>query len=66
MPSAASFPQFSPQRLRSYVLRLPLCTRVFLVVIVAFWVAGISNGFQHWAQLTPKEVFGGSSEILYS
>ncbi|KAF2433852.1 putative rhomboid family protein [Tothia fuscella] len=59
MPSAASFPQFSPQRLRSYVLRLPLCTRLLLLVVVAFWVAGISNGFQHWAQLIPKEVLGG-------
>lgn len=64
MPSTATF-TFSPQRLRSYVLRLPLCTRILLAVIVAFWVAGISHGFQNWAQLTPNEVFAGSSRLQY-
>ena len=55
------FPQFNPQRIRSYILRLPLCTRVILALIVAFWVAGISHGFQNWASLDPNEVFAGSS-----
>jgi len=64
MPTTGSFPQFSPQRLRSYILRLPLCTRIFLGLIVAFWVASISHGFQHWAQLTPSEVFSGSMHRL--
>jgi membrane associated rhomboid family serine protease len=59
MPTSASFPQFSPQRLRSYILRLPLITRIILVIIIAFWIAGISHGFQHWAQLIPSEVVAG-------
>ncbi|RDI84199.1 hypothetical protein Vi05172_g5827 [Venturia inaequalis] len=59
MPTSASFPQFSPQRLRSYILRLPLITRIILIVIVLFWIAGVSNGFQHWAQLIPTEVIAG-------
>lgn len=59
MPTSASFPQFSPQRLRSYILRLPLITRIILIIIIAFWIAGISHGFQHWAQLIPSEVIAG-------
>lgn len=57
-PSSVSF---NPARLRSYILRLPLCTRCILVIIVLFWVASISHGFQHWAQLAPEEVFKGQS-----
>lgn len=63
--AASSFPQLNPQRMRSYVLRLPLCTRIILLLIVAFWVAGISHGFQNWAQLSPEAVFSGSSTLLY-
>lgn len=59
MPTSASFPQFSPQRLRSYILRLPLITRIILIIIVLFCIAGVSHGFQHWAQLIPTEVIAG-------
>ncbi|KAF2399907.1 hypothetical protein EJ06DRAFT_494686 [Trichodelitschia bisporula] len=64
MPSAASIPQFNPARLRSYLFRLPLCTRIFLAIIVAFWFASISGGFQHWTTLTPEEVFAGGAYRL--
>lgn len=37
----ASFTQFSPARLRSYILRLPLATRLLLLAIVGLWIATI-------------------------
>ncbi|KIW00835.1 uncharacterized protein PV09_07595 [Verruconis gallopava] len=61
---ASSFPQMNPQRIRSYILRLPLCTRLICILIVAFWVAGISHGFQNWASLAPEAVFSGSMHRL--
>lgn len=56
---AYSIPSFNPARIRSYVLRLPLCTRIILLLIVLFWVCGISSSFQQWAQLDPAQVFNG-------
>lgn len=32
-------PNLNPARLRSYILRLPLCTRLILLIIVALSVA---------------------------
>ncbi|EKG10630.1 hypothetical protein MPH_12262 [Macrophomina phaseolina MS6] len=39
MPLA--IPNLNPARLRSYIFRLPLCTRVILFIIVALWAASI-------------------------
>ncbi|KAF2122105.1 hypothetical protein BDV96DRAFT_562925 [Lophiotrema nucula] len=51
-----SFPQFNPLRLRSYVLRLPLCTRLLLVAIVALWAAAIPfQWLRPWAALEPDK-----------
>ncbi|KAH9862104.1 hypothetical protein IAQ61_010306 [Plenodomus lingam] len=36
-----SFPQFSPTRIRSYLFRLPFCTRLLVVVILGLWIATI-------------------------
>ncbi|PVH96607.1 hypothetical protein DM02DRAFT_644686 [Periconia macrospinosa] len=36
-----SFTQFNPTRLRSYVFRLPLTTRLLLAAIVGLWIAAI-------------------------
>lgn len=36
-----TFTQFNPTRLRSYVLRLPLCTRLLVVAILGLWIASI-------------------------
>jgi hypothetical protein len=58
---SSTFSQINPQRIRSYILRLPLCTRIILILIIAFWIAGISHGFQNWASLSPEAVFAGSS-----
>ncbi|KAF2008186.1 rhomboid protein 2 [Amniculicola lignicola CBS 123094] len=52
-----SFPQFNPLRLRSYILRLPLCTRVLLAVMVALYVATIPLAWlRDWAALEPDKV----------
>ncbi|THZ88298.1 hypothetical protein D6C84_00973 [Aureobasidium pullulans] len=56
MPSL-SLPQFDARRVRSYLFRLPLCTRALLVVIVAFWIASLRlSWFQQWAALIPAEM----------
>ena len=36
-----SIPQISPARIRSYILRLPFCTKVLVAAIVGLWVATI-------------------------
>ena len=52
-----SFPQFNPLRLRSYVLRLPLCTRLLLTAMVALWVATIPfQWLREWGSLEPDKV----------
>jgi hypothetical protein len=38
---APSLPQFNPMRLRSYIFRLPLCTRVLVAAILGLWIATI-------------------------
>ncbi|KAF2144649.1 uncharacterized protein K452DRAFT_266638 [Aplosporella prunicola CBS 121167] len=48
---------YSPQRLRSYVLRLPLVTRLILLVVVALWVATFANaGLREKCALIPDQV----------
>ncbi|EXJ94628.1 glycosylphosphatidylinositol transamidase [Capronia coronata CBS 617.96] len=49
-------------RLRSYLLRLPLFTRLILLAIVAFWVLDLQTVWSviQWGSLTPKEVGFGS------
>ncbi|KAF2814262.1 uncharacterized protein BDZ99DRAFT_459967 [Mytilinidion resinicola] len=55
MPS--SFFQFNPLRLRSYIFRLPLCTRALIFVIVALWALSIPIiWLREWAALIPKEI----------
>ncbi|KAG9859246.1 hypothetical protein KCU98_g272, partial [Aureobasidium melanogenum] len=61
MPSF-SLPQFDGRRVRSYLFRLPLCTRALLVVIVSFWIASLRlSWFQQWAALIPNEMNLGTS-----
>ncbi|KAI9773457.1 MAG: putative rhomboid protease [Geoglossum simile] len=59
---SSSFPQFSPVRLRSYIFRLPLVTRVVLLVITGFWIVGIQTVWDValWGALAPKEMGFGS------
>ena len=52
-----SLPQFDARRVRSYLFRLPLCTRALLLVIVAFWIASLRlSWFTQWASLIPAEM----------
>lgn len=57
-----SLPSVNPARIRSFLLRLPLCTRIILALILAFWVASISSAFRQWAELAPDEVFNGGGQ----
>lgn len=36
-----SLPQFNPARIRSYIFRLPFCTRLLVLAIVGLWIATI-------------------------
>ncbi|EXJ90025.1 glycosylphosphatidylinositol transamidase [Capronia epimyces CBS 606.96] len=49
-------------RLRSYLFRLPLFTRLILLAIVAFWVLELQSVWSviQWGSLTPKEIGFGS------
>lgn len=60
-----SLPSFNPARIRTYILRLPLCTRIILILILLFWVCSISASFQQWARLDPKQVFNGGGKKVY-
>lgn len=55
MPSIQGFNAF---RARSYVLRLPLFTRVIVVVIFAVWVLGLQKmwDLQQWGALIPSQI----------
>lgn len=60
---APTLPQFNPARLRSFIFRLPLLTRVFLVVIALFWILELQSAWNvvQWGALIPKEVNLGTS-----
>lgn len=51
---------FSAARARSYIFRLPLFTRLLLLIIVAVWIAtvvlGDSFDVKAWGALVPDEV----------
>ncbi|KIX00970.1 uncharacterized protein Z518_10036 [Rhinocladiella mackenziei CBS 650.93] len=52
----------NPSRLRSYILRLPLFTRLILAAIIAFWLLELQTVWSvtQWGSLDPKEVGLGS------
>lgn len=63
-PPAALPPlPFNPSRLRSYILRIPLFTRLVLLAIVAFGVLELQTLWSvvEWGSLTPNEIGFGSS-----
>ncbi|KAK8222070.1 putative rhomboid protease [Zalaria obscura] len=54
---APSILQFDARRARSYIFRLPLCTRLLLSSTVAFYIASLFlPWFSAWAALIPQEV----------
>lgn len=65
---AFSIQQFDARRVKSYLFRLPLCTRLLLVIIVAFYIASLFlSWFTPWAALIPSEIgLQSSMTILQS
>ena len=59
-------PLFDPRRLRSYLLRLPLFTRIVFVLIVFFWLLEFQSVWNiiQWGALIPREVNLGTSTQL--
>ncbi|KAK5190603.1 Glycosyl phosphatidyl inositol protein transamidase complex subunit [Exophiala xenobiotica] len=49
---------FNPTRLRSYIFRLPLFTRLIVLAIVAFWLLELQTVWSviQWGSLIPKEI----------
>ncbi|GIK05867.1 glycosyl phosphatidyl inositol protein transamidase complex subunit [Aspergillus viridinutans] len=62
IPAALPPLPFNPTRVRSYVLRLPLFTRLVLLAIVVFWLLELQTiwGVVQWGSLTPSEIGIGS------
>jgi len=60
---APTLPSFNPGRLRTYVFRLPLFTRIILLSIVLFWILELQSAWNvtQWGALVPKEVNLGTS-----
>ncbi|OAK94937.1 hypothetical protein IQ06DRAFT_297847 [Phaeosphaeriaceae sp. SRC1lsM3a] len=53
----ASFAQFNPTRIRSYIFRLPLCTRVLVAAILGLYIATIPLPWlREFAQLEPAKM----------
>jgi GPI-anchor transamidase subunit GAA1 len=42
--ASPALPNFNPARLRSYILRLPLFTRICMVAILVFWITELQTG----------------------
>lgn len=65
MATPAALPPLpiNPARIRSYLLRLPLFTRLVLLVIVAFWLLELQTiwSVEQWGALIPEEVNLGTS-----
>lgn len=61
---APTLPQFNPARWRSYILRLPLLTRLIILFIWLFWILSLRStwGITRWGALVPKEVNLTTSE----
>lgn len=61
----ATLPSFDPRRLRSYILRLPLFTRIVLLLIVIFWLLEFQSVWNiiQWGALIPQEINIGTSTL---
>lgn len=65
MATPAALPPlpFNPGRVRTYLVRLPLFTRLVLVVILAFWLLELQTLWSvvQWGALIPNEIGIGTS-----
>jgi len=60
---APTLPSFNPARLRSYLFRLPLFTRIIILFILFFWIVELQSAWNvtQWGALVPAEVSLGTS-----
>ena len=60
---APTLPSLSPARLRSYIFRLPLFTRIILLFIAVLWAVELQSAWDivQWGSLVPKQVGLGTS-----
>ncbi|KAL5334735.1 hypothetical protein BJX70DRAFT_377347 [Aspergillus crustosus] len=60
MASPAALPPlpFNPSRVRSYLLRLPLFTRLIVLAIIVFWLLELQTVWSvvEWGRISPEEV----------
>lgn len=66
MASALPPLPFNPSRVRSYILRLPLFTRIVLVIITVFWLLELQTVWDvvQWGALVPDQIGLGSSTFI--
>jgi hypothetical protein len=59
---------FSTLRARSYVLRLPLFTRLIILVIVILWLVGVQSvwNLRQWGALIPDQISIFTGELWVS
>lgn len=62
-PTALPPLPFNPSRARSYLLRLPLFTRLVLLATLVFWLLELQTVWSviQWGALTPNEINLGTS-----
>ncbi|KAA6409101.1 MAG: rhomboid family [Lasallia pustulata] len=62
MAPASGTQWFYPARLRSYIFRLPLLTRIIVLAIVAFWIAEQQSFWNvvQWGALVPSKIGFGT------
>lgn len=55
---APTLPQFNSARLRSFVFRIPLFTRLVLLLILLFWILELQTAWDiaQWGALVPLQV----------
>jgi glycosylphosphatidylinositol transamidase len=65
-PTALPPLPFNPSRVRSYLVRLPLFTRLVLLVILVFWLLEFQTVWSvvQWGALIPDECNLGTSRSL--
>jgi glycosylphosphatidylinositol transamidase len=69
MTTPAALPPlpFNPGRVRSYLVRLPLFTRIVLLAIIAFWLLEFQTIWSvvQWGALIPEEINLGTSMCIF-
>ncbi|KAI4106267.1 MAG: hypothetical protein L6R37_002249 [Teloschistes peruensis] len=62
---APTLPSFDVRRLRSYVFRLPLLTRIVLILVALFWVLELQQIWNvvQWGALIPDEINFGTTLV---